>query len=174
MIISSTSDQLLMPVKPWFLAFTLLIAFGFNLVPMGRVPAMPDFVAVVLVFWNVHEPRRVGVGIAFLLGLLMDVHDGAVLGQHALAYTLLSFLAVTVHRRLTAFSAFSQMFQVLPLFFAAHVLALMVRLFAGGGFPGWSLLLAPLFEALLWPLADWLLLAPQRRAPDRDQNRPLL
>ena len=174
MIMPSSADQLLLPVKPWFLGFTLLLAFAFNLVPMGRVPAVPDFVAVVLVFWNVHEPRRVGVGVAFLLGLLMDVHGGAVLGQHALAYTLLSFLAITMQRRLSGFSALSQMFQVLPLLFAAHAVALMVRMFAGGMFPGWALLLAPVFEALLWPLADWLLLAPQRRAPDRDQNRPLL
>ncbi len=170
----SSSDQLLLPVNPWFLAFTLLMAFAFNLVPMGRVPALPDVVALVLMFWNVHEPRRVGVGVAFVLGLLMDVHDGALLGQHALAYTLLSFLAITVHRRLGGFSAGSQMFQVLPLLFAAHAVSLTVRMFAGGMFPGWSLLLAPVFEALLWPLADWLLLAPQRRAPDRDQNRPLL
>ena len=170
----SSSDQLLLPVNPWFLAFTLLMAFAFNLVPMGRVPALPDVVALVLMFWNVHEPRRVGVGVAFVLGLLMDVHDGALLGQHALAYTLLSFLAITVHRRLGGFSAGSQMLQVLPLLFAAHAVSLTVRMFAGGMFPGWSLLLAPVFEALLWPLADWLLLAPQRRAPDRDQNRPLL
>jgi rod shape-determining protein MreD len=66
------------------------------------------------------------------------------------------------------------MFQVLPLLFAAHVVSLTVRMFAGGMFPGWTVLLAPVFEALLWPVADWLLLAPQRRAPDRDQNRPLL
>ena len=39
--------------------------------------------------------------------------------------------------------------------------------------PGWPMLLAPLFEALLWPLASWLLLVPQRRAPDPDENRPL-
>jgi rod shape-determining protein MreD len=169
-----TSDQLLMPVNPWFVGFTLLLACLFNMVPLGRVPAMPDFLAVTLMFWIVHEPRRVGVGVAFMFGLLMDVNDGAVLGQHALAYTVLGFLAVTVHRRLAGFSALSQMFQVFPLLLAAHAVSLTVRTFAGGMFPGWGLFLAPVFEALLWPLADWLLLAPQRRAPDRDQNRPLL
>jgi hypothetical protein len=40
-------------------------------------------------------------------------------------------------------------------------------------FPGWTLLAAPALEALLWPVASLLLLAPQRRAPDRDENRPL-
>jgi len=48
-----------------------------------------------------------------------------------------------------------------------------VRLVAGSGLPGWSLVLAPMFESMLWPVASWLLLAPQRRAPDRDKNRPL-
>jgi rod shape-determining protein MreD len=51
--------------------------------------------------------------------------------------------------------------------------SLVVRLMAGGMVPGWELLLAPVFEALLWPLVTWVLLAPQRRPPDPDQNRPL-
>ena len=173
MIMPRTSDQLLLPVNPLFVAFTLLLAFALNLLPLGRMPAMPDFVALVLVFWNVHQSRRVGIGLAFVFGLVMDVHDGAVLGQHALAYTLLSFFAITIHRRLLWFTVPSQAVQILPLFFAAHAVALVVRMISGGMFPGWQVLLAPVFEALLWPIATWLLLAPQRRAPDRDENRPL-
>ena len=173
MIMPRRADQLLLPVNPLFVAFTLLVAFGLNLVPLGRLPWMPDFLALVLVFWNVHQSRRVGVGLAFAFGLMMDVHDAAVLGQHALAYTLLSFFAITIHRRLLWFTVPSQALQVLPLFFAAHAVSLVVRMVVGGMFPGWQMLLAPLFEALLWPLATWLLLAPQRRAPDPDENRPL-
>jgi len=56
---------------------------------------------------------------------------------------------------------------------AAHVVSLIVRLLAGGVFPGWWLVLAPVLEALMWPLATMLLLAPQRRPPVRDKNRPL-
>ena len=173
MIMPRSADQLLLPVNPLFVGFTLLIAFGLNLVPLGRVPAMPDFLALVLVFWNVHQSRRVGVGLSFAFGLAMDVHDGAVLGQHALAYTLLSFFAITIHRRLLWFTVPSQAVQILPLFLSAHAVALVVRMVAGGMFPGWELMLAPIFEALLWPITTWLLLAPQRRAPDPDQNRPL-
>jgi rod shape-determining protein MreD len=134
---------------------------------------MPDLLALVLVFWNVHQPRRVGVGLAFVFGLAMDVHEGALLGQHALAYTLLSYFAIAIHRRLLWFGVPAQTVQVLPLFLAAHVVSLLVRLAAGDMFPGWSLFLAPLIEALLWPVAVMLLLAPQRRAPDPDENRPL-
>jgi rod shape-determining protein MreD len=173
MIMPRGAGQLLLPLNPVYMWFTLLVAFVLNLVPFGRVPWMPDFLAVVLVFWSVHQPLRVGVGAAFVFGLMMDVHDGALLGQHALAYTLLSFLSITIHRRLLWFDVLSQALQVLPLLAGAHLVSLLVRLMAGGMFPGWGLLLAPVFEALLWPVASWLLLAPQRRPPDRDENRPL-
>jgi rod shape-determining protein MreD len=173
MIMPRSSDQLLLPVNPLFIGLSLLVALAFNLLPMGRQAALPDMLALALVFWNVHQPRRVGVGLAFVFGLMMDVHEGALLGQHALAYTLLSFGAIMMHRRLTWFSLPEQALQVLPLFMAATLVSLAVRMAVGGMFPGWTLLLQPLFEALLWPLASLLLLAPQRRAPDPDENRPL-
>jgi len=151
----------------------LLAAFALNLLPLGRQPAAPDCLAVALVFWSVHQPRRVGVGIGFLFGLFMDVHQGALLGQHALAYALLSFAAIAVHRRLLWFGLAEQALQIAPLFLAAHAVQLAVRLVAGDMFPGWWWLLAPAAEALLWLPATLLLLAPQRRAPDPDENRPL-
>ena len=98
---------------------------------IGRRKTEPLFLALVLVFWNVHQSRRIGVGVAFIFGLLMDVHSGAVLGQHALAYTLLSFFAVTVHRRLLWFSVPAQALQILPLFVAAHAVSLLVLLATG-------------------------------------------
>ena len=173
MIMARGTDQLLLPVNPIFIALTLLVALLLEMLPGGRHPAAPDVLALVLVFWNVHQPRRVGVGVAFAFGLVMDVHQGAVLGQHALAYTLLSYLAITVHRRVLWFSLPAQALHVLPVFFAAHAVAMVARLAAGGMFPGWTVLLAPVFEAALWPVVVLLLLAPQRRAPDPDKNRPL-
>lgn len=173
MIMPRGSDQLLLPVNPLFIAFTLAVTLAINLLPLGRLSGMPDLLAVGLVFWNVHQPRRVGVGIAFVLGLVMDVHQGALLGQHALAYTVLSYFAITVHRRLLWFGVVEQALQILPLFAFAQIVTLVVRLLAGDVFPGWAWLLAPIGQSLCWPLATWLLLAPQRRAPDPDQNRPL-
>lgn len=173
MILPRATDQLLLPVNPLFVWLSLLAAFALNLVPLGRHPAIPDFMALVLVFWNVHQPRRVGIGVAFMFGLMMDVHEGAILGQHALAYTLLSFFAITIHRRLRWFTVPSQAVQILPLFGAAHAVSFIVRMMAGGMLPGWELLMAPVFESLLWPVVTWMLLAPQRRAPDPDENRPL-
>ncbi|MBI5269594.1 MAG: rod shape-determining protein MreD [Burkholderiales bacterium] len=173
MIMPRGAGQLLLPVNPFFLWFTLLAAFALNLLPVGRQPAMPDWVALTLVFWNVHQPRRVGIGWSFVFGLLMDVHAGSLLGQHALSYTVLSYLAIMIHRRLLWFGLPQQMLQLLPLFLAAHVASLLVRLAVGDSFPGWTLFIAPLIETGLWPVASVLLLAPQRRPPDPDKNRPL-
>lgn len=173
MIMPRGADQLLLPANPLFIAFTLIVALAFDMVPIGRMAAMPDLLAVVLVFWGIHQPRRVGVGWAFAFGLFVDVHHGALLGQHALAYSVLSFGAIALHRRLPWFSLGAQAVQVLPLFAVAHAVSLIVRMLVGGMWPGWTLVLAPLIEAALWPVASWLLLAPQRRAPDRDAHRPL-
>ena len=176
-MIMRPGQPLLLPANPLFIWASLLLALGLNMLINvgggGRSAWVPDLLALTLVFWNVHQPRKVGVGIAFTFGLLMDVHDGALLGQHALAYTLLSYFAITIHRRLLWFTLASQAVQILPLFMAAQAVSVIVRLLAGDTFPGWELLLAPVFESLLWPLATWVLLAPQRRPPDRDENRPL-
>jgi len=176
-MIMPRGQQLLLPASSLFIWSSLLAAMAVNMLAnmglFGRAAWLPDLLALVLVFWTIHQPLRVGMSAAFLLGLAMDVHQSALLGQHALAYTALSFLAIAMHRRLLWFSVPSQAAQVLPLFVLAHALSLLVRLLAGDDFPGWSLLLAPALEALLWPVVSVLLLLPQKRAPDPDANRPL-
>jgi rod shape-determining protein MreD len=172
-MIMRPGQQLLLPANPIFIWGSLLAALLLDMLPLGRTPWMPDFLALVLVFWSVHQPLRVSVGAAFVFGLALDVHQAALLGQHAMAYTALSFFAITIHRRLLWFSVPSQAVQVLPLFVAAQAIQLVVRMLAGDIFPGMSIFVAPVVQALLWPVASIVLLVPQRRAPDPDENRPL-
>jgi rod shape-determining protein MreD len=175
-MIMRSGEQLLLPVNPLYLWGSLLAALMLNILQstvFGRASWPPDVLALALVFWVIHQPLRVGVGTAFFFGLCMDVHQGALLGQHALAYTALSFFAITISRRLLWYSIPSQALQIFPLLAAAHGLQWVVRLLAGHAFPGWGLLLAPFIEALLWPIVTVILLAPQMRAPDPDANRPL-
>ncbi len=166
-------EYLLLPANRAFIAFSLAVAFILNLLPWGRAFWTPDFLALVLVFWNVHQPRKVGIGIAFLFGLLMDVHDAALLGEHALAYSLLSYGAISLHRRVPWFGMLGRMLHVLPLLLGAQLITILVRAVVGSGLPGWPVLLSSLATTLLWPLAELILLAPQRRAIERDENRPL-
>ena len=166
-------EYLLLPANRAFIAFTILVAFLLNIMPWGRLYGVPDFLAIVLVFWNIHQPRKVGIGIAFLVGLLMDVHASALLGERALAYSLLSYGAMSMHRRVPWYRLGGQMLHVLPLFLLAQLVVVAVRMAVGGPFPGVGYFLQSLSSTLLWPLADVLLLAPQRSAVDRDDNRPI-
>jgi rod shape-determining protein MreD len=164
---------ILLPANPVFIAASLIGAFLLNLLPWGQWFGVPDFVALVLVFWSLHQPRKVGIGVAFFMGLLMDVHDATLLGQHALAYTLLSYFAIMIHRRVLWFPIGTQALHVLPLLLLAQLAQLVVRMLVSGKFPGWLYFLESGVAAVLWPVVSWMLLAPQRRATDRDDTRPI-
>ncbi len=176
-MIMPRGQQLLLPVSPLFMLLTMLLGFLLDMVQsmswLGNAAWAPDWLALVLVFWAIHQPLKVAVGISFMLGLLTDVHQTSLLGQHALTYTVQGYLATMIHRRILWFDVPSQALQVLPVFMAAQLLELSVRIAAGGIFPGWSFLLPPVLQALMWPVITVLLLAPQRRAPDPDKHRPL-
>jgi rod shape-determining protein MreD len=166
--------QVLRPATPVFIWATLAAGLALDLLPWGRTPLVPDFLALTLVFWNIHQPRRVGMGAAFLFGLLMDVHNGALFGEHALAYTLLSYGAIALHRRILWFPAPSQSLYVFPLLLIAQLASAVVRLWVGGASPyWWTALSESVVGAVLWPLATWILLAPQRRPVSHDETRPL-
>lgn len=171
--VTSRPHYILLPVSPVFIGLSIVAAFVLNLLPTGGLWGVPDWVAVVLVFWNIHQPRKVGIGIAFAMGLVMDVHDAALFGEHALAYTLLSYGAITLHRRVLWFGTTGQAAHVLPLLLAAQIVTIVVRMVAGATFPGMLVLLQSVVAAALWPVVTYLLLAPQRRAIDRDENRPI-
>jgi rod shape-determining protein MreD len=167
-------EQVLRPVRPAFIWATLALGLLLNLLPWGRALWVPDFLALTLVFWNVHQPRRVGMGIAFVFGLLMDVHNGALFGEHALAYTLLSYGAISLHRRILWFDVRNQTVYVLLLLLLAQFASAAVRLWVRGASPGWWwVFLSCAIGAACWPLLNALLLAPQRRPLKRDDTRPL-
>jgi rod shape-determining protein MreD len=130
---------------------------------------LPDFVALVLVFWCVRQPRLVGLGVGWTLGLVTDAGNGVLLGQHALAYSLLAFLGIWLSRRILWFGPGLQALHVGAVLLVGQAVSLLVRLAAGNDFPGWPILIGPLAGAALWPVASWLLLLPQRR-PVREQT----
>jgi rod shape-determining protein MreD len=168
-----TSSRILLPVRPWFIIFSLFLALLLNLLPTSQWIGMPDWVAFVICFWSIREPRRVGMGWAFLLGLVMDVADAAVLGQHCFAYVLLAYAASSLSRRILWFPLAQQALQVLPLLLACQFIQLLMRTLTGAEFPGWGYMIAPLIGTLLWLPGTFLLLLPQYQPVDRDENRPL-
>ena len=167
------SSRILLPVHPWFIAVSLLAALLLNFLPTSAWPWVPDWVALVLIFWSIREPRRAGMGIGFLLGLVMDVADASVLGQHALAYVLASYGAQAISRRVLWFSLIRQSFHVLPLLLLVQLVQFVLRAMPGVVLPGLSYFAGPVVGAALWAPLTLVLLLPQYRPIERDDNRPI-
>ena len=168
-----SSSRILLPVRPWFILLSLLVALLFNFLPTSAWPWMPDWVALVIVFWSIREPRRVGMGSGFLLGLAMDVADASLMGQHALAYVLASYAASSLSRRILWFPLGQQALHVLPLLLLVQLVQIGVRAMPGFVPPGLSYFIGPLIGTLLWLPLTFVLLLPQHQPVDRDANRPI-
>jgi rod shape-determining protein MreD len=166
-------QRILLPAKVSFIVLTVALALLFDLLPWRNSAGVPDLTAAVLAFWCIHQPRRVGIGIAWTLGLLLDVGDGALLGQHALGYAVLAFLALAVHRRILWFPLWQQALHLLLLLLSTQLLTLVIRIAAGAGFPGWSYFSGSFICAALWPVLSFLLLLPQQQPEMTDENRTI-
>lgn len=168
-----TSSRILQPVRPWFIFFSLIVALMLNFLPTSRWIGVPDWVALVLCFWSVREFRRIGMGWAFLLGLLMDVADGSVLGQHCFAYVLLAYSSAAISRRILWFPLGEQALQVMPLLLLCQILQAVMRMMTGADFPGWGFFVGPFVATLLWIPATFVLLLPQYQPVEQDPDRPI-
>lgn len=163
------------PAGPGLIFASLAMAYLIAVLPWtgGWLLARPDFVLLVLIFWTVHEPRAVGQGIAFALGLLMDVSDSMLLGQHALAYVVGVFGAQVLRVRILSFHLPEQTLHVLGLFLVASLTLLALNLLLGADFPGWGFLVSPLLTGLLWAPTHWLLYSTavrRRRSRGREAS----
>jgi rod shape-determining protein MreD len=164
----ASSSHILMPARASTIVVSFAAALLINFLPWKDLRLVPDFVALVLAFWCVRQPRLVGLGVAWSLGLLSDAGNGVLLGQHALAYSVLAFLSIMLSRRILWFGAGLQALHVALLLIVAQGVVVLVRLAAGAQFPGWAILIGPLAGACLWPTLSWVLLLPQRRQ-EREQ-----
>src|SRR6266852_3131099 len=107
-----SSSQILLPVRMSTIIGSFALALFLNFLPWRDLRLVPDFVALVLAFWCVRQPRLVGLGVGWMLGLLSDAGNGVLLGQHALAYSILAFLAMWFSRRILWFGPWLQALHV--------------------------------------------------------------
>jgi len=108
-------DVMKMPASLGLVFFSFVAAYLLMLLPWSGtwLAARPDFLLLVLLFWTLHQPNSIGQGVAFLAGLLMDVSDSMLLGQHALAYVIAVFIAQVFRVRILAFHIPEQTLHVL-------------------------------------------------------------
>lgn len=151
-----------------FIWATILLVWLISLLPWRLWQPAPDLLLLVILFWCLNEPRRIGLTTAFVFGLLMDVHDAGLLGEQALNYVLAAYGAIVLTRRLQHFSALAQAVHILPVVVASEAVTRFIHAWLAGEWTGWAWLWSALFTVALWPLADILLHLPQRRQDEID------
>jgi rod shape-determining protein MreD len=163
-----SSRHILMPARVSTVVLSFAAALVLDFMPWQDLRLVPEFASLVLTFWCVRQPRLVGLGVAWTVGLISDAGNGVLLGQHALAYSVLAFLALWLSRRILWFGPGLQALHVGVMLLVAEGVTILVRIVAGDALPGWAVIVGPLAGAALWPIVSWLLLLPQRRL-EREQ-----
>ena len=151
MATTATKPEIQRPVSNLFIALTLVSALFLNGLPWEGVWLMlrPDFVALVVLYWCMHKPWRVGIGISWVVGIFADVADASLFGQHALAYSLLAFGGVVLHRRLQMFDLRQQTTQVFGIFALTYAVYALVD-WQVNGYVVWLYFLGCLTSTLMW------------------------
>ncbi len=131
---------------------TLVLAVLLEQLPWSgwMLAIRPDFVLVGLLFWTLHQPARMGFGIAFFLGLVADFQDGAVFGQHAMAYVVGAYLVLYLRLRLLQFEPLRQAMQLFPVLLSVQLVVLLIGWLAVNPPAGLAMLLPVLSSTVLW------------------------
>ncbi len=167
---SITKDQeFLLPASNTFLVLSLVGALLLNWLPWHGIwlALRPDFVALVLLYWCMHKPYRVGIGVSWVIGILADVADASLFGQHALAYSVLAFGGIVLHRRMQMFDLRQQTLQIFPLLLLTYAVYAAVH-WQMRGYVSWEYFLGCLVSALLWAPLTILLQSLRRPRTDSD------
>lgn len=131
--------------------------------PYGLMWARPEWVAMVLIYWVLAAPEKVGVGIAWLIGILVDALEGALLGQNAIALAVIAYVTLILYQRIRMFKPWQQALVVFVLIGLHQMLCSWVQSFRGGTAPTLIFLLPAVFSALLWPVFMVLMRALRRK-----------
>jgi rod shape-determining protein MreD len=133
------------------LSFMAALALNMMALPEWAENLRPDWVALVLIYWCLALPERVGVGIGWLSGLFLDVASGALLGQHALSLAIVAYLALRLHKRIRVFPLWQQSVSVLLLILLHLLLAVWIRGSIGQSAETWAYWLPAITSMLCWP-----------------------
>jgi len=139
--------------RHYVIYISLLIGYLLTLLPLPEWVQnyRPQWVALILIYWCMALPERVGVGVGFITGLLLDVLMGTLLGQHALGLSVVAYLTLKLHRRVRVMPLRQQVFTIFIILLVERLLALWTT--GAAGYPTPSLLywVPPIISMLLWP-----------------------
>lgn len=147
------------------IATTFVIALLLTALPMPELAAIwrPAWVALVLIYWCMAAPERVGVAVGWMAGLFLDVMTGTLLGQHALGLTVVAWVAHHTHRRVRVLPLWRQAITVFVLLFLYQALVLWSNGIRGMPVEATAYWTSPLVSTLLWPWLFVVLRVVRRR-----------
>ena len=149
----------------WVIVLTFFSAFVLTIVPLPFVIALlrPEWLSMVLVYWCIALPHRVGVGIAWILGVMLDILRGTLLGQNALGLVVIAYLALKLHKRLRVFPPWQQALSVMMLIGMQQLLVLWITGLIGQPRAHWAYWLPSISSMLLWPWTFSMMRSIRRR-----------
>ena len=143
---------------------SFIAAFILSMVPLPQMlqTIRPEFILIVLIYWCIALPNRIGVGYGWIAGLIFDVSTDALLGQHALTFALIAYLAIQLHQRIRVFPVWQQALTIFVLMMLQGTITLWIKGMLGDAPSLWSFMLPAISTALFWPVA-YLLMRQIRR-----------
>jgi rod shape-determining protein MreD len=142
------------PVRRLPMALSSLVALALAVIPLPMALDVfrPDLLVLVVFYWSIESPRAGGLTLAFVSGLALDVISGVVLGQHALALTLMAGWATHLRLRLRVFSLMSQSLTIFALLTGYQFILFWIDGATGNPVTSFARWFAPVVGALIWPL----------------------
>lgn len=149
----------------WIIALTLLVALWLSILPLPEWArwARPEWVALVLIYWVIALPQRIGIGMAWLTGFVLDLVEGTPFGQNALALAVIAYLVLILYQRLRMYAPWQQAGVVFVLIGIDQLLCHWVQTMTARVVPTLMFLLPALVSGLLWPSVFVLLRHIRRR-----------
>lgn len=135
------------------LSFVVAMMLTAMPLPDWAVNWRPAWVAMVLIYWCMALPERVGIGIGWAMGLLLDVQQGTILGQHALGLAVIAYITIKSHQRMRVFPLIQQALLVCSYLFLLQMFNLWIRGIIGVPPKDWTFWAPPFTSMLIWP---WL------------------
>jgi rod shape-determining protein MreD len=132
---------------------SLLAGFILTIMPLPEWANTfrPQWVVLILIFWCMTLPERIGVGVGWTTGFLLDVLTGTLLGQHALGFSVVAYLMLRLHQRVRVIPLRQQVFTIFILLLVERLLALWSTGAANYPTPSLWYWVTPLVSTLLWP-----------------------
>ena len=149
--------------KVIFVSFILAFALTIMPLPDGLEMLRPEWIIMVLVYWIMALPDRVGVGVAWIVGLLLDVARDALLGQYALTLALIAFIVINLHQRLRVFPLWQQALAIALLVILQYILVFWIKGMTGQLPQFWKMLLPTVSTLIFWPPVFLVLRQVRRR-----------